>query len=97
MRKCRCGNCSNTIYNAVPLSLHQFAGTKLFRKTGRKLCMFTIEDGDETGQILQFFGGLIRSSSAPSGKKRKEQGPAGEIPVPPFRDFTNGHYKTGAL
>ncbi len=95
--RCRCGNCSNTIYNAVPLSLHQFADSGLFRKTGKKLCMFTIEGGDETRQILQYFADLTGSSRKQKRQGKKRPGRTGEISIPPFRDFTNGHYKTGAL
>ena len=95
--RCRCGNCSNTIYNAVPLSLHQFADSGLFRKTGKKLCMFTIEGGDETRQILQYFAELTGSSRKQKRQGKKRPGRTGEISIPPFRDFTNGHYKTGAL
>lgn len=95
--RCRCGNCSNTIYNAVPLSLHQFADSELFRKTGKKLCMFTIEGGDETRQILQYFAELTGPSRKQKKQEKKKPGRTGEIPLPPFRDFTNGHYKTGAL
>ena len=95
--RCRCGNCSNTIYNAVPLSLHQFADSGLFRKTGKKLCMFTIEGGDETRQILQYFAELTGSPGKQKRQGKKRTGRTGEISLPPFRDFTNGHYKTGAL
>ncbi len=95
--RCRCGNCSNTIYNAVTLSLHQFADSGLFRKTGKKLCMFTIEGGDETRQILQYFAELTGSPGKQKRQGKKRTGRTGEISLPPFRDFTNGHYKTGAL
>ncbi|SDL54429.1 Collagenase-like protease, PrtC family [Sarcina sp. DSM 11001] len=95
--RCRCGNCSNTIYNAVPLSLHQFADSGLFRKTGKKLCMFTIEGGDETRQILQYFAELTGSPGKQKRQGKKRPGRTGQISLPPFRDFTNGHYKTGAL
>ena len=81
--RCRCGVCSNTIYNAVPLSLHQFAGRGLYRKAPVHLCMFTTENREETGRILRFFGAL-RSGSGKGGR-------------PPFEQFTNGHYKTGAI
>ena len=81
--RCRCGICSNTIYNAVPLSLHQFAGRGLYRKALVHLCMFTTENAEETGRILRFFGALQTAS----GKRSR----------PPFEQFTNGHYKTGAI
>lgn len=116
--RCRCGICSNTIYNAVPLSLHQFAGRGLYRKAPVHLCMFTTEDARETGRILKYFGALQTKDSCPDrkasdrtkqasgqqknkrtvknrGDKRYAGRPAAE-PLP-FEQFTNGHYKTGAL
>ena len=82
--RCRCGVCANTIYNAVPLSLHQFAGRGLYSKVPAHLCMFTTEDREQTHRILQYFGSLR------SGDRKKAA-------RPPFDQFTNGHYKTGAL
>ena len=82
--RCRCGVCANTIYNAVPLSLHQFAGRGLYGKVSVHLCMFTTEDREQTRRILQYFGSLRNG-----GQKKAAR--------PPFDQFTNGHYKTGAL
>jgi putative protease len=82
--RCRCGVCANTIYNAVPLSLHQFAGRGLYSKVPVHMCMFTTEDREQTRRILQYFGSLRNS-----GRKNTAR--------PPFDQFTNGHYKTGAL
>jgi putative protease len=62
--RCRCGICSNTIYNAVPLSLHQFAGRGLYREAPVHLCMFTTENADQTREILQFFGSLRKESGS---------------------------------
>lgn len=48
-----CNYCYNVIYNSVPLSLHgMFQGTM-----AAKVCRldFTIENGQETGEILRFF------------------------------------------
>lgn len=82
--RCRCGVCANTIYNAVPLSLHQFAGRGLYSKVPVHLCMFTTEDREQTLRILHYFGSLREGSQRKSAR-------------PPFDQFTNGHYKTGAL
>ena len=82
--RCRCGVCANTIYNAVPLSLHQFAGRGLYSKVPVHMCMFTTEDREQTRRILQYFGSLR------NGRQKKAA-------RPPFDQFTNGHYKTGAL
>ena len=129
--RCRCGTCSNTIYNAVPLSLHQFAGQGIMRKIPVHLCMFTTETGEQTRRILQFFGRLseeadrgcesgsgasasARADSRRGAKSGKAAGRAKERDGskaraqkkgesrpyslnPPFSEFTNGHFKTGAI
>ena len=99
--RCRCGTCSNTIYNAVPLSLHQYADSPLFREVPVLLCMFTTEDPVRTGQILTFFGKL-RKDRPLDGKeggrrtwdRRGKRKKAADLP---FEEFTNGHFRTGAL
>ncbi len=98
--RCRCGICSNTIYNAVPLSLHQFAGRGLCGKAPVHLCMFTTEDARETRRILQFFSALPNTGkNSRSGRNEGEKRGAAQkkAPAAPFEQFTNGHYKTGAL
>jgi len=152
--RCRCETCSNTIYNAVPLSLHQFAGRGLFARVSALLCMFTTEDAAETEQITGFFGGLRgqagcltgvtgggsglkdtgvtggsglkvtgrdrgesgRRTAGPSDSQKQEktnkkkdknknrnknksrQARTGGLPQAlPFTEFTNGHFRTGAL
>ena len=129
--RCRCGTCSNTIYNAVPLSLHQFEGQGIMRKIPVQLCMFTTETGEQTRRILQFFGRLseeadrgcesgsgasasARADSRRGAKSGKAAGRAKERDGskaraqkkgesrpyslnPPFSEFTNGHFKTGAI
>ncbi len=87
--RCRCGNCSNTIYNAVPVSLHSFAGGGFYREAAAHLCMFTTESAKETKEILQFF----LEQDGCRGKGKKTKGAA----RPPFSEYTNGHYKNGAL
>ena len=98
--RCRCGICSNTIYNAVPLSLHQFAGRGLCGEAPVHLCMFTTEDARETRRILQFFSALPNTGkNSRSGRNEGEKRGAAQkkVPAAPFEQFTNGHYKTGAL
>ena len=136
--RCRCTICANTIYNAVPLSLHQAAGRGLYREVSVHLCMFTTEDAEQTGKILRFFGSLQspgqtaadhprnfsgmtavknrenlsasaygRKNAGATGKnkgkntgKKTRGGRAAEArsqASPPFEQFTNGHYKTGAI
>ena len=98
--RCRCGICSNTIYNAVPLSLHQFAGRGLCGKAPVHLCMFTTEDARETRRILQFFSALPNTGkNSRSGRNEGDKRGTAQkkAPAAPFEQFTNGHYKTGAL
>ncbi|MDO5132394.1 MAG: U32 family peptidase [Eubacteriales bacterium] len=87
--RCRCAFCANTIYNAVPVSLHQYAGRGLYREASVHLCMFTTESRQQTQAVLRYFGGL--SDEGGSGKSARERR------KPPFSEYTNGHYKTGAL
>ena len=108
--RCRCADCSNTIYNAVPLSLHQFAGQGLFARVPVLLCMFTTEDGEETGRILTWFRRLAGSSAGRTGRSKRGKGKKssarggssrigkeGTGEQPPFTEFTNGHYRSGVL
>ena len=137
--RCRCEACSNTIYNAVPLSLHQFAGRGLFARASALLCMFTTEGAHETEEITGFFDGLRSRAGSPTGSagrrpglketggdrgenggktagppdgqkqqkknKKKEknrnksrQARTGDLQQAlPFTEFTNGHFRTGAL
>ena len=150
--RCRCGTCSNTVYNAVPLSLHQFAGRGLMAQVPVCLCMFTTETGRQTRRILDFFAspGILGIRSTLSAAKdsgtggkysrnglfpeeveaeenagtdkrssRKRRGRTDRTSLenaerakekqgkrkdrketaltPPFTEFTNGHFKTGAI
>ncbi len=70
--RCRCGTCSNTIYNAVPLSLHQFAGQGLLEKVPVHLCMFTTETPGQTRRILEYFGELSGDGAKNSGSSDQE-------------------------
>ena len=87
--RCRCGSCSNTIYNAVPVSLHSFARGGFYREAASHLCMFTTESPEDTKRILRWFSELSRDQA----KGRKNNGTV----RPPFSEYTNGHYRNGAL
>ncbi|MBQ2642142.1 MAG: U32 family peptidase, partial [Lachnospiraceae bacterium] len=137
--RCRCEACSNTIYNAVPLSLHQFAGRGLFARASALLCMFTTEGAHETEEITGFFDGLRSRAGSPTGsagrrpglmQTEEDRGDSGEKTAAcpdirsqhkkykkkdknrnksskartgdlqqalPFTEFTNGHFRSGAL
>ena len=129
--RCRCGTCSNTVYNAVPLSLHQFAGRGLMAQVPVCLCMFTTETGRQTRSILEFFAspGILglqtdkinmdhmlsgentgraeeksrdrRPSDKSNGRAKEKNHKRGARKepalIPPFTEFTNGHFKSGAI
>lgn len=72
-----CLSCYNVIYNSVPLSLH-----RMFHDGMRPICCrmdFTIENGEETAEIIKFFRQLV----------------SGEYREPAYRQYTTGHYKRG--
>lgn len=97
--RCRCGSCSNTIYNAVPLSLHPFAGKGLMAELPVHLCMFTDESPEQTQRILEFFKALQLSGR---GRKRTEKKKEKKTELkteltPPFEEYTRGHFRSGAL
>ncbi len=59
-----CGHCLNTIYNSVPLSLHQAVGN--WKGEAALRLDFTVESGRETGEILAYFADLLSGkTSAP--------------------------------
>lgn len=73
----RCRHCYNVIYNAVPLSLHEAA---LEGKISHPMRLdFTVETGEETSEILQFFVRMCR----------KKQGQT------PYQAYTLGHERRG--
>ena len=60
----------------------------------------TTEDARETRRILQFFSALPNTGkNNGSGRNEGEKRGAAQkkAPAAPFEQFTNGHYKTGAL
>lgn len=70
-----CSYCYNVIYNSVPLSLHkEFAGKKKKYRLD-----FTVEQENETAEILRFFC----------------KGYQGENVHLPYKDYTTGHEKRG--
>lgn len=72
-----CISCYNVIYNSVPLSLH-----RMFRDWAQPLCCrmdFTVESGEETVEIINYFKKLA------SGEHRE----------PGYKQYTTGHYKRG--
>lgn len=72
-----CISCYNVIYNSVPLSLH-----RMFREWAQPLCCrmdFTVERGEETVEIINYFKKLA----------------SGEYSEPGYKQYTTGHYKRG--
>ena len=82
---CLC--CYNVIYNSVPLSLHrQFAGQ--IPSDGDYRLDFTLEQEEETRQIIRYFHRLAACSDQKGAGNVK-------IPDPVYREYTTGHYKRG--
>lgn len=50
-----CNHCMNTIYNSVPLSLHQYLPEIAGRKVAAIRLDFTVETAEETGKVIRFF------------------------------------------
>lgn len=78
-----CVECRNTIFNSVPLSMHNsWSGLSAFDHLDYRL-HFTVEDGERTKQVIRQFGNLIFSGIV-SGKGEENS-------------FTTGHYRKGVL
>lgn len=77
-----CLHCMNIIYNAVPLSLHNFMGELTKQKIPALLLDFTDETPELVKEISEYFGALSEG-----------RGQEKEIP---FTEFTTGHFKKGA-
>lgn len=78
-----CEHCMNIIYNSVPLSLHKEWGQlhRLQPQMAMRLD-FTIENAEETYQILDYFNTILQDNIG--GSKN-----------PPYKDYTTGHEKRG--
>lgn len=76
-----CLHCYNILYNTVPLSLHGQIGGILEKGYGELRLDFSMENGDDTRTVTEYYSGLIN--------KRVNVGDF------PFGNFTNGHYKRG--
>ncbi len=79
-----CSHCLNILYNSVPLSLHNQL-EKWHNKVNMRID-FTVESGNETKQIMEFFLGRISTCGASKTKRCEE---------PPYKDYTTGHEKRG--
>lgn len=78
--------CFNTIYNCVPLSLHQEAGW--LYQAGEAAAFrieFTIEDAGETDRVMDCFQNVF--SGETSGRSEEEAG----------KEYTKGHFNRGVL
>ncbi len=82
-----CAHCSNIIFNSVPTSLHKFYEGAQFEAplhASAVVCMFTDEDWKTTKDILSFYTHPSREGM-------------GAITRALDADFTNGHFKKGAI
>ncbi|MDE6687630.1 MAG: hypothetical protein K2K17_09970, partial [Lachnospiraceae bacterium] len=78
--------CFNTIYNCVPLSLHQEV-YQLYqaREAATFRIEFTIEDAGETEHIMEFFQNVF-CKDAPEGIEKDT-----------WKGYTKGHFNRGVL
>lgn len=78
-----CIHCMNIIYNSLPLSLHK----EFYKWRGKVLprLNFTIENGQDTGKVLQFYLSLMNSCDKSKGSSE----------VFPLGEYTTGHEKRG--
>jgi len=74
----QCKYCYNILLNSVPLSLHGKEQRKWYDKVQKRL-VFTIENGNETKRILDYF---LRSENDTSLQL-------------PYQEYTTGHEKRG--
>ncbi len=97
--RCVCGSCQNVIYNSVPLSLHQALRkdekSRIHELSERGLLSFTTETGKETENIIRYFKKIYEQTADVKKNARAKDG--SDFQTPPFKDFTNGHFKNGAL
>ncbi len=78
--------CFNTIYNCVPLSLHQEAGWLFQSGEAAAFRMeFTIEDAGETDHVMGCFQNVFCGET--SGRSGEEAG----------KEYTKGHFNRGVL
>lgn len=74
-----CSNCENTIYNAVPLSLHKEIN-KLTKMGAENLILsFTIESGQMMNRMIDWYDRLL----------------SGNVCEPFISEFTKGHFAKG--
>ncbi len=80
-----CLHCYNILYNTVPLSLHGQWKSLLENHCAVYRIEFTLEDAQETANILDYYMDLVKTVENGDEMTREF----------PFKDFTNGHYKRG--
>ena len=78
-------HCYNILYNTVPLSLHGQWKSLLENPCSVYRIEFTLEDAQETANILDYYMDLVKTVENGDEMTREF----------PFKDFTNGHYKRG--
>lgn len=74
-----CLYCYNVIYNSVPLSLHKEMSILQKEQIGGFRLQFTVESGEETRSICNYFAGVLNGKDAKNDR--------------PYQEFTKGHFK----
>lgn len=77
-----CRHCYNVIYNSLPLSLHQHMDAVMQMGVSALRLDFTVENGKETEKTIAFWQGLLKEPNKASA-------------IPPYKEYTNGHWKRG--
>ena len=80
-----CDRCENTVYNAVPLSLHKEAGHIMDMPLRGIILKFSIENAIQTKAVLEEWRMRMRASSEAGGM----------MPETVIREFTKGHFAKG--
>lgn len=77
-----CRHCYNVIYNSLPLSLHHHMDSMKQMGISALRLDFTMESGKETERVIRFWQGLLEVPNSASA-------------IPPYKEYTNGHWKRG--
>lgn len=80
-----CLHCYNILYNTVPMSLHGQLSTLMNRNCAVYRLEFTLENGKETKEILEYYLDAMTAYEENTEVKKDF----------PLTNFTNGHYKRG--
>lgn len=76
-----CEHCYNVIVNSLPLSLHNHMDRIRELNIPQVRLFFTGEDAKNVKSVIDFFSIIVGDNS--------------NLPNPPYKEYTNGHFKRG--